>query len=59
MFPALLETKEKTLFRRNGGIPQKGNLDDHFEVFKKHINDLIPDAAFNGRCLSINHFMKL
>lgn len=48
-FPALLEnSSSRALVQRNGGVPQQGNLNDHLNVFRKHINELIPDTNNNG-----------
>lgn len=44
MFPAL-GTK---LERRNGGVPQEGNLTRHLEVYRKHIDELVPDVNNEG-----------
>lgn len=49
LFPALLEDSSSSkLVRRNGGVPQQGNLDDHLAKFSQHVNDLIPDRSNNG-----------
>lgn len=34
--------------KRNGGVPQSGNLADHMTVFRQHINELIPDVRNDG-----------
>lgn len=49
-FPALLEANEQSDFvRRNGGVPQEGNLTAHLELFLQQINNkLIPDEKFSG-----------
>ncbi|XP_052902328.1 hyaluronidase Tab y 2.0101-like [Anopheles moucheti] len=48
-FPALLEKPStKTLYKRNGGVPQEGNLTEHLELFERHLNDLVPDRNFSG-----------
>lgn len=48
-FPALLENSSSgALVQRNGGVPQQGNLNEHLQVFRKHINELVPDANNNG-----------
>jgi hyaluronoglucosaminidase len=45
MFPALDANSDK---RRNGGVPQEGNLELHLEKFKKSMNELVPDVQNNG-----------
>lgn len=47
-FPALLEHQGQ-LYRRNGGVPQEGNLQEHIDLFAEHINKLIPDVNFSGK----------
>lgn len=48
-FPAILEQSQTgKKFRRNGGVPQEGDLSDHLAVFSKHVDELIPDKNFNG-----------
>ncbi|XP_058054807.1 hyaluronidase Tab y 2.0101-like [Anopheles bellator] len=48
-FPALLEKpSSKTLYKRNGGVPQEGNLTEHLEVFKRHLDEQVPDKNFSG-----------
>lgn len=49
-FPALLEANiGSDLVRRNGGVPQEGNLTAHLEIFADQIqNKLIPDKNFAG-----------
>ncbi|XP_049540426.1 hyaluronidase Tab y 2.0101-like [Anopheles darlingi] len=48
-FPALLEKPStKTLYKRNGGVPQEGNLTEHLELFERHLDELIPDRNFSG-----------
>jgi hyaluronoglucosaminidase len=44
MFPALGTNNQ----RRNGGVPQEGNITKHFEVYREHINELVPDVTNNG-----------
>lgn len=50
LYPALLETTaEGDLVRRNGGVPQEGNITLHLEIFADQIkNKLIPDENFAG-----------
>ncbi|KAG4078529.1 hypothetical protein HA402_009241 [Bradysia odoriphaga] len=49
LFPALLKnSSSKELFHRNGGVPQKGNLREHLEMFRKHVDELIPDKDNSG-----------
>jgi Hyaluronidase len=40
MFPALGTRNE----RRNGGVPQEGNLTKHLDIYRKHIDELVPDV---------------
>lgn len=48
-FPALLEnSSSRALVQRNGGVPQQGNLNDHLDVFRKHIIELIPNVNNDG-----------
>lgn len=48
-FPALLQnTSSKAYVARNGGVPQRGNLDDHLYVFRKHLDELIPNKNNAG-----------
>lgn len=48
-FPALLERPStKTIYKRNGGVPQDGNLTEHLELFERHLDELIPDQNFAG-----------
>lgn len=49
LFPALLKNASSTkLFRRNGGVPQKGSIASHLSLFEQHVNELIPDAQNDG-----------
>lgn len=34
--------------KRNGGVPQEGDLKVHLEVFRKHLVTQIPDESFGG-----------
>lgn len=43
-FPALGTNNE----RRNGGVPQEGNITKHLEIYRENINELVPDANNNG-----------
>lgn len=48
-FPALLENPSShALIKRNGGVPQKGDLLEHLQVFRKHMDELVPDVNNNG-----------
>lgn len=48
-FPALLQNSSSgALVKRNGGVPQQGDLDDHLIVFRKHIDELMPDVNNDG-----------
>ena len=44
MFPALGTNNEK----RNGGVPQEGDLEKHLAQYKAHVEELIPDVNNNG-----------
>jgi hypothetical protein len=44
MFPALGTKNE----RRNGGVPQEGNLTRHLEIYRQHVDELVPDANNGG-----------
>lgn len=44
MFPALGTKNE----RRNGGVPQEGNLTAHLEIYRKHVDELVPDRDNSG-----------
>ncbi|XP_012218282.1 hyaluronidase-like [Linepithema humile] len=48
MFPALLTDKNGVVIKRNGGVPQEGDLKTHLEVFRKHLVKQIPDESFSG-----------
>lgn len=49
LFPAIFknETSGKYKFR-NGGVPQEGNLEDHLAVFRKDMQEIVPDPDFSG-----------
>lgn len=34
--------------KRNGGVPQEGDLKKHLEMFRKHLVTQIPDDSFSG-----------
>lgn len=36
------------MYQRNGGVPQQGDLKDHLMVFRKHIDELVPDSNNDG-----------
>ncbi|XP_024877571.1 hyaluronidase-like [Temnothorax curvispinosus] len=48
MFPALLTDKTGIVTKRNGGVPQEGDLKKHLETFQKHLIKQIPDGSFSG-----------
>lgn len=50
LFPALLANASSpgALYRRNGGVPQAGNLNAHLQIFAQHLDDLIPDRNNDG-----------
>lgn len=45
LFPAL---DAKSNNRRNGGVPQEGNLTLHLDQFKVTMDELVPDVENNG-----------
>lgn len=45
MFPALDAKSDK---RRNGGVPQEGNLTIHLDQFKQSMNEIVPDVENKG-----------
>lgn len=44
MFPALGSNAE----RRNGGVPQEGNLTKHLDIYRQHVDELVPDVDNSG-----------
>ncbi|XP_011161185.1 hyaluronidase [Solenopsis invicta] len=48
MFPALLTDKTGIVTKRNGGVPQEGDLKNHLAMFRKHLEKQIPDGSFSG-----------
>ncbi len=52
-FPALLEANVGSdLVRRNGGVPQDGDITKHLEIFEQQIETkFIPDRNFAGKIL--------
>uniref|UniRef100_A0A8D8UZ88 Hyaluronidase n=1 Tax=Cacopsylla melanoneura TaxID=428564 RepID=A0A8D8UZ88_9HEMI len=49
MFPALLRAGGGDFVKRNGGVPQEGDLELHIESLEAQINGkLIPDRSFSG-----------
>ncbi|XP_055598238.1 hyaluronidase Tab y 2.0101-like [Uranotaenia lowii] len=48
-FPAIFEKKDtNVLYKRNGGVPQEGNLTEHLEIFRMHVEQQMPDPNFPG-----------
>lgn len=48
-FPALLKNSSSgALVQRNGGVPQQGNMNEHLSIFRKHVNELVPDSQNDG-----------
>ncbi|XP_046624557.1 hyaluronidase B-like isoform X1 [Neodiprion virginianus] len=47
-FPALLKDENGRTVRRNGGVPQEGNVTFHLELFRKHVDQQIEDVGFSG-----------
>ncbi|KAL6259874.1 hypothetical protein P5V15_009784 [Pogonomyrmex californicus] len=48
MFPALLTDRAGVVTKRNGGVPQEGDLTKHLEVFREDLIKQIPDGSFSG-----------
>nr|ARK19841.1 hyaluronidase [Ampulex compressa] len=48
MFPALLKDENGKFIKRNGGVPQRGNLEEHLKLFEKHLIEQVPDEKFDG-----------
>lgn len=44
----LLFSFADNILRRNGGVPQEGNLTLHLDYFRRHLNEQIPNANFSG-----------
>ncbi|XP_014299670.1 hyaluronidase [Microplitis demolitor] len=47
MFPALIKNHNGTITRRNGGVPQEGNLQSHLDLFTTHLEEQV-DENFSG-----------
>ncbi|XP_069674975.1 hyaluronidase A-like [Periplaneta americana] len=47
-FPALLTDKDGVVTKRNGGVPQEGNLKQHLEKLREHVSYIVPDINFEG-----------
>ncbi|KAJ4431246.1 hypothetical protein ANN_19843 [Periplaneta americana] len=47
-FPILLTDKDGVVTKRNGGVPQEGNLEQHLEALREHVNKIVPDHKFQG-----------
>lgn len=47
MFPALGTKNE----RRNGGVPQQGNLSLHLNHYKETLDELVPDVYNDGNII--------
>ncbi|XP_043280698.1 hyaluronidase-like isoform X2 [Venturia canescens] len=48
LFPALLQSPNGSVIKRNGGVPQEGSLDEHLKKFKTDVALHIPDESFHG-----------
>ncbi|KAI5712594.1 hypothetical protein M8J75_009692 [Diaphorina citri] len=49
VFPALLRAGGGDFVKRNGGVPQEGDLTQHMQTLEAHVvGKLIPDPAFSG-----------
>jgi Hyaluronidase len=46
-FPALGTNSE----RRNGGVPQEGNLTYHLNEYMIALNQLVPDKDYSGKAI--------
>ena len=54
LFPAIFKNETSGKYRfRNGGVPQEGNLEDHLTVFKKDMQEIVPDPDFSGKFFKI------
>lgn len=38
----------ENVVRRNGGVPQEGNLTLHLDYFRRHLDEQLPAADFSG-----------
>nr|ACE75134.1 hyaluronidase [Glyptapanteles flavicoxis] len=47
MFPALIKNPNGTITRRNGGVPQEGNLQSHLDLLKTHLEEQVQEN-FSG-----------
>ncbi|XP_014217198.1 hyaluronidase-like [Copidosoma floridanum] len=47
-FPALLRDDKGNVVKRNGGVPQQGNLTLHLDHFRRHVEEQIQDPEFSG-----------
>jgi hyaluronoglucosaminidase len=47
-FPKLFSNINGVLDSQNGGVPQFGKLSEHIEIFKKNVEELVPDVHNNG-----------
>ncbi|XP_011301680.1 hyaluronidase-like [Fopius arisanus] len=42
-FPAILKSSNGSMYLRNGGVPQEGDLQKHLDLFKIHVNEQLSD----------------
>lgn len=55
VFPALLRAGGGDFVKRNGGVPQEGDLTQHMQTLEAHVvGKLIPDPAFSGELYFIS-----
>ncbi|XP_069675907.1 hyaluronidase-like isoform X2 [Periplaneta americana] len=47
-FPALLRDKHGNTKRRNGGVPQEGDLEQHLNKLRAQVDEMVPDRNFQG-----------
>ncbi|XP_063219766.1 hyaluronidase-like [Bacillus rossius redtenbacheri] len=48
LFPALVPTPAGKVERRNGGVPQEGNLTLHLTTIRQEVERLVPNRFFDG-----------
>ncbi|KAL7286434.1 hypothetical protein TKK_0019382 [Trichogramma kaykai] len=47
-FPAFLKDDRDNIVKRNGGVPQEGNLSLHLDYFRHHLAEQLPSTNFSG-----------
>ncbi|XP_041972517.1 uncharacterized protein LOC121728408 [Aricia agestis] len=49
LFPAIFKNESSGKYRfRNGGVPQEGDIQEHLTVFRKDMEEGIPNVNFDG-----------